>query len=139
MADFNIAYTITSVNEGGYANVSGDTGGETYAGISRKWFPNWAGWRIVDAHKPLKHNQKIVSKELDQLKKQFYKTEFWDKIAGDKINDQQFANRSYDFAVNSGVVAAIKDMQRSVRFASVDGRISDALIIAINNPLNHLL
>ena len=44
-------------HEGGYANVSGDLGGETYRGISRKNFPSWNGWEIVDEKKPLKYNQ----------------------------------------------------------------------------------
>ena len=35
-------------SEGGYANMEGDSGGETYKGISRKWFPKWEGLKIID-------------------------------------------------------------------------------------------
>ena len=46
--------------ESGYANVSGDLGGETYRGITRKNFPKWDGWKIVDENKPLKKGEIII-------------------------------------------------------------------------------
>lgn len=45
MADFNEAFAATSMDEGGYANHCNDNGGETYAGISRKFWPGRNGWR----------------------------------------------------------------------------------------------
>ena len=37
--------------EGRYANLVGDTGGETYGGVSRNNHPNWSGWHPIDAAK----------------------------------------------------------------------------------------
>jgi len=108
MANFQISYKKTNGNEGGYAYVDGDTGEETYCGISRKWFPKWAGWSIVDKHKPLKHGQIIKDDALEALKEEFYKEEFWDKLKGDKIESQELADQAYDFAINSGLDAARK-------------------------------
>jgi lysozyme family protein len=48
MSDFEPAYQRTRTNEGGYANVKNDRGGETYAGIARSRHPQWPGWTIVD-------------------------------------------------------------------------------------------
>ena len=139
MADFNIAYEPTSKNEGGYANVSGDTGGETYAGISRKWFPKWDGWAIVDKNKPLRHNQIIKDDKLKSMVKSFYKKEFWDKVWGDRINNQDVANRTYDFAVNAGVGASIKNIQKSLNYANPNTNMSEQLLKDINDPIKQLL
>jgi lysozyme family protein len=106
MANFKEAYFKTKSTEGGYANVEGDTGGETYAGVSRKWFPNWKGWHIVDAHKPLKHNQIIKDETLETYLEYFYKEEFWDKINGDTIPLQKMAEAEYDMAINASVKTA---------------------------------
>lgn len=108
MADFLKAHHITEQTEGGYVNDPDDNGGETYAGISRKFFPTWGGWSIVDSHKPLKTNQKIKDNALTEKIHQFYKANFWDKIGGDAMTDQDLANQVYDMAVNSGVGSALK-------------------------------
>ncbi len=34
--------------EGGYANDPADRGGETFRGISRKNWPRWSGWDLID-------------------------------------------------------------------------------------------
>mgnify|MGYP006921402083 CR=1 FL=1 len=108
MAKFLIAHQITEQTEGGYVNDPDDNGGETYAGISRKFFPKWAGWSLVDSHKPLKTNQKIKDGALTEQIHHFYKENFWDKIGGDQMADQDLANQVYDMAVNSGVGSALK-------------------------------
>lgn len=141
MAIFSIAYAITNKNEGGYAHVKGDNGGETYCGIARKYWGNWKGWAIIDAYKKkhgaLKPNQIIKDPELDRLKLEFYKTNFWDVIGGDAIEDQRSANILYDFGVNSGQSRSIKNIERVLNLPET-GKISAKLIEAINNPLNHL-
>ena len=48
MAIFNSAFQITMGNEGGYANNPADSGGETYKGIAKNYWPNWEGWTAVD-------------------------------------------------------------------------------------------
>ena len=137
MADFQKAYKKTAKNEGGYANVPGDTGGETYAGISRKWWPNWAGWKIIDARKPLKHNQTLNIEALHALVQAFYKKQFWDTIGGDAIDDQLTAERLYDFGVNAGASRSLKQIQEALGIPQT-GKPDAATIAAINNPLKHL-
>lgn len=137
MANFEIAYKKTAKNEGGYANVSGDNGGETYKGIARKFHPSWAGWKIVDKNKPLKPNQKIVSAELDKLVFDFYRINFWNPIKGDEIEHQPTADTLYDFGVNANYPPSIKNMEKALGLAQT-GKISAKLIDAINNPEKYL-
>lgn len=138
MAEFLIAYKRTHKNEGGYANIKADRGGETYAGISRVHWPGWAGWKIVDQHKPLRHNQYIADDNLSYQVRLFYKRNFWDKIQGDSINDQETANRLYDFGVTSGHSRTVKQIQNALGLKET-GIIDKKLIEAINNPNKHLI
>ena len=121
--------------EGGYSNVTADTGGETYAGITRKNFPMWEGWSIVDKNKPLTNNKKIPDPKLKPLISAFYKTNFWDKLKADSLN-KNIANLLFDFAVNSGVVAASKGLQTAInnsgQSVTVDGAIGPLTISAAN-------
>lgn len=137
MASFEEAYKKTSKHEGGYANVSSDTGGETYMGISRKWYPNWSGWKIIDARKPLKHNQVLNIVALMALVEDFYRKTFWNAIGGDDIDDQLTAERLYDFGVNAGQARSIKQIQEILGIPQT-GKADAATIAAINNPLKHL-
>ena len=111
MADFKQAWKITGANEGGYSNVAGDTGGETYAGITRKNFPHWSGWVTVDSHKPISRGTTLQS--LEPAVESFYKTNFWDPVDGDNITDQTLANDVFDMAVNAGVGEALKLLKQS--------------------------
>lgn len=130
MADFLAAFPLIAKNEGGYANVAGDTGGETYAGITRKNFPTWGGWSIVDAHQPLKNNQVIPGDEMAGLVQSFYKQNFWDNISLDEIDSQQVANFTFDWHVNSGV-SAVKGLQTAAG-VTADGKIGPKSIAAVN-------
>lgn len=131
MADFKEAQPYIDKNEGGYANVQGDTGGETMYGISRNNFPNWEGWKIVDANKPLVHGQVIDSFVLTQQKNNFYKENFWDKIHGDNITLQAVATFLYDWEVNAGK-NAIDGVQECIGITE-DGIIGNQTIQVINN------
>lgn len=137
MANFKLAYPIIKDNEGGYANVEGDGGGETYAGVSRVYFPNWKGWAIVDAHKPLKDNERIDSPDLEYLLEVFYETEFWNKMRGSDIAKQSVASYLYDFYVNARG-NAIKCVQRVIG-SRVDGGVGKMTIEAINSYTGDLL
>ena len=128
MANYDLAYKKTKGNEGGYAKVAGDNGGVTYAGITYKNYPDWDGWPKVFAAKPA-HNE--VLPELASSVKQFYKTNFWDKVRGDEIADQEFANDLFDMAVNAGIMAAVKIAQKSAGVAET-GKVCDITLKAIN-------
>ena len=101
MANFAASFKQTSGIEKGYTV---DNGGPTYMGVSQK------GWgtdplvqrifKIVFAAKP-KRGQIINNKDLDILILAFYKKNYWDRVHGDAIENQQLANFIYDFSVNS--------------------------------------
>lgn len=133
MAEFIIAYSNTAKWEGGYVNDPDDKGGETYAGISRKNWPNWEGWKIIDRYKekasiPKGHvfDTQFIYVEVQE----FYRTNFWGKIKGDQINNQAIANILYDQFVNSGY-RAVEAMQKVVG-VKADGLIGPATLSAIN-------
>lgn len=130
MSNFKQALSKILSHEGGYANVSGDAGGETYQGISRKNWGSWRGWAIIDKAKPLKHNQVLKDKQLQGLVEVFYYEHFWKHIQGDKMNNQAVASFIFDWYVNSGF-HAIKAAQRAVKVAD-DGVIGPQTIAAIN-------
>lgn len=117
MADFLLAYSNTMTAEGGYSNVAADRGGETYMGITRKNFPEWPGWQIIDRHKG-GVNQKSLDDmladepELQKMVRAFYQEKFW-PVQFDQL-DQDIANELFDTAVNQGLGSAIKYLQSAL-------------------------
>ena len=130
MAEFKTALAITLPHEGGYSNRTTDRGGETYAGVSRKNWPNWAGWGIIDKSKPLKQGQFIKNKRLDGLVEVFYYENFWKRTRGDQIQNQEIANFLFDWLVNSGY-HSVKALQRLVG-VSDDGVMGPQTVTAVN-------
>jgi lysozyme family protein len=152
MAEFSPAYDkFIKPLEGGYANVIGDKGGETYGGIARKFWASYtAVWNFIDAYKSkfgkIKHNQKF--KELDAPVRQFY-LDMWNRNGFGKINNQDLANIIFDWFVNSGSLAfntkapetfgvdeiLAKQFGQTV---PVDGKLDQTTINAINkvNPVS---
>jgi lysozyme family protein len=124
MADFLPAYERMIIDEGGYKLhiVKDDRGGQTYAGIARRWHPRWPGWSAIDAG----------GEPPAQLVRDFYAVEFWSKIRGDDIRDQRVAETIFNFAVNADWKVAAKIAQAIVG-ATPDGVIGDKTIAALNN------
>jgi lysozyme family protein len=144
MADFNIAYLITAKHEGGYANVPGDNGGETYKGISRVFNPRWAGWPIIDTLKRTYKNGVIPrgtifnNAALNEQVKQFYYTNYWlAQAKGNRIQNQEVANFMYDFVVNSGL--AEREINKAINKAlgtklnEKESQLTDEAILLINS------
>lgn len=118
---FDVAYAETMENEGGYANDPYDRGGETYCGISRRWHPTWPGWPVVDAGKS---NLKALYADikLKTMVKDFYRSEFWDKVRGDEIGGT-IAEELFDSAVNVDPMDAMRFLQTSLNMlGEVNGR-----------------
>ena len=141
MAIFNSAFQITMGNEGGYANNPADSGGETYKGIAKNYWPNWEGWPAVDqaiSTHPQKINTTLAANNELQIQVQaFYKQNFWDTISLDHLNGQQLANQLFDTAVNMGVGIATRTLQQAVNNIipgklTVDGRIGPETLDAVN-------
>jgi lysozyme family protein len=134
MADYKKAIEKVLKTEGGYVNDKNDKGGETYKGISRKNWPDWEGWEIIDREKKNKNFPKSLDSLvfLQDAVLKFYKVIFWDKVWGDKINLQSVAEKLFDSAVNEGWVPAIKRAEESVHLL-LTGKMSNELLIKINS------
>lgn len=135
MANFKISIPKVLKYEGGYVNDPNDNGGETYKGISRKFWPKWEGWVIIDKYKKSKVNfPKVLDSDnkLQDLILTFYKTNFWDKIGGDKINNQSIADLMFDGAINEGISPVIKRSEANVGLNGT-GKVSDELIKRLNS------
>lgn len=126
MATFQKAFDLMIINEGGYVNhtVAGDRGGQTYAGIARKFHPRWPGWQLVDKND-------MDNAQLTHLVYDFYQQEYWQAIKGDDIKEQRIAESIFDFAVNAGVGTAAKLAQLVVG-STPDGVIGNNTLEKLN-------
>ena len=124
MADFNPAFEKMIHDEGGYqlTDIPGDRGGQTYAGIARKPNPGWAGWQFID-RKDFGSATPLV--------REFYKSNFWDRVRGDDITNQAIAETIFNFAVNTGVGVASKLAQLIVG-TTPDGAIGPKTLERLN-------
>lgn len=120
MANFDIAYKRVLADEGvTWENHPDDNGGETYAGLTRKADPSWGGWKIIDQYKKKPNfpsNLKAVQPQLLELARPFYRSKYWDKVWGDKIENQKIANDMFNTYVLTGT-ASIKLQNRQFGFA----------------------
>lgn len=123
MADFLPAFEKMIVAEGGYklTDIANDKGGQTYAGISRKFHPDWQGWKAVD----------IGQIPSSDLVRGFYRQNFWEVVRGDSIMRQDIAESLFSFAVNAGQGTAIK-LAQIVAGVTPDGAIGPKTLLAIN-------
>lgn len=116
MADFDTAYAPVKKYEGGYDNDPADRGGETYAGIARNFFPNWAGWAIVDQYKKTIKTHSALTKalgavpRLQALVSEWYRKEWWDRL-GLAALSQKLANEIFEQSVNLGKAGCGKKVQ----------------------------
>jgi len=133
MADFNVAFKETMKAEGGYVNDKDDPGGETYMGIARTRNSKWPGWVTIDLLKNKSNFPKSLDKndEVQRQVKELYEANYWDKVRGDEIKDQDIAESIFDFAVNAGPRTSAKLAQFAVK-AEPDGVIGPKTIEKIN-------
>lgn len=135
MAVFSIAYTkYIQPNEGGYAWLKGDSGGETYAGIARNFNPNWPGWIAIDFEKktktggqPLPHNYIVPG--VQGMVNDYYRT-LWDANRMPAVQNQDLANILFDMIVNAGG-NGVKLIQRILGLKD-DGKLGPNTLTAIN-------
>jgi lysozyme family protein len=134
-ANFDLAFNITMGIEGGYANDQADTGGETYRGISRKNFPSWHGWTLIDEYKKNSGFVQLLAKDsaLQQFLRDFYKANFWDVLNLDNCINQSIANEMFDTAVNMGTGIAASFLQISLD--ATDGKTEEFADIAIDRQI----
>lgn len=115
---FDRAYIKTMYAEAGYVNDPDDEGGETYRGVSRKNFPDWRGWKVIDKLKEKKEFPEILNEDKDfqDEVKEFYKKEFWNKVSGNEVSEisDKVAGKLFDMAVNCGIGNASRFFQRAL-------------------------
>jgi lysozyme family protein len=130
MANFNLYFPKLAKAEGGYSNDIHDRGGETYFGISRKNFPTWSGWKIIDQEKT-KKSIKAGTKfpNLEAPIKAFYKKTFWDSLQSDQIVNQSVAEILVDWKINGGFQPTT--LQKMLGVAQ-DGKIGKNTISVLN-------
>ncbi len=144
MANFKIALAKTLEYEGVYSNNQKDPGGETVFGVSRKYHSGWTGWETIDKIKSLSiYFEDWIetiksSEELVLAVDSFYETEFWDKLHGYLIMNQDLANFLFDTAVHCGVDFAVKSLQDSLNVLlkyslKVDGNFGGLTMTAFEN------
>lgn len=155
MPDFDRSFNKTMGNEGGYSNNPKDSGGETYRGISRKHHPSWDGWKIIDGFKiasgyPDDNGmfKKMLADDLalGALVRIFYREEFWNKICGDELLDQDIADEMFDTAVIMGPGRAVNFLQRCLNMLNnmgtlyedihTDGRLGPKTIATLSAYLD---
>lgn len=113
---------------GRYTNLPSDLGGPTMSGVTLTTFRQFYG------------NNKTVIDLRAMTYQQWYhifKTGYWDKAGGDKIQNQSVAELIVDFCVNSGV-GMLKRIQSLVG-TQPDGVIGPKSLAAINACQQDLL
>lgn len=94
--NFNKAFEALIGNEGGYANVKGDPGGETNWGIAKRSYPN----------------VNIKTLTLEGAKAIYYE-DFW-LVSGSEYLSYAVVYEVFDAAVNHGIGRAIKLLQQAI-------------------------
>lgn len=135
LVDFRTSLNYILEHEGYYANIENDRGGETYAGITRRWNPNWYGWRYIDQYKkkgPIKWKTHIP--ELDHWVLDYY-LDIWHDEGFFKLKDQNVANQVLDFRVNAtiGVIIIQRTLIEMGYKVNITNRIDETTIEALNS------
>lgn len=142
MANYKQAVQKTLIHEGGYVNNPADPGGETYRGVSRKNWPDWSGWDIIDNYKSHPRFPQILDSDtgLQSLIVEFYREGYWKNLYS-QIDDQPLAEKLFDMGVLFGVGTAVKMLQISmtneIGLVS-DGQFGPNTLAAVNQSINLL-
>lgn len=115
MAEFTPALETILEAEGGYVltDHTGDRGGQTYAGISRRANPDWPGWEHIDAGTTA---DPALRGQVEHL----YRSRYWRPIHGDDIPSDRIARAVFSCAVLSGPTSAIR-LAQMVFGIDIDG------------------
>lgn len=128
MGDFLISYKKAMKVEGGWANDSDDSGGQTWRGISRKNHPNWKGWEIVDhiglisSHQSIFESALEKNEELKTLVLDFYKKEFWDIMKLDYVHSQSICDELFEAGINMNHSVVVEFLQMALNATNRNGR-----------------
>lgn len=121
MAEFEPAFQRLMKDEGVVlTNDPADRGGQTFAGISRKFHPNWSGWKDIDHGGIPPMN----------LVREFYRENYWTQIRAEEIASQRIAEVLFSQFANMGA-NGIKIMQTSLGLIA-DGKVGAKTLGALN-------
>lgn len=128
MADFNLAYSFVKRWEGGHVHHPDDPGQETYAGISRRYHPEWEGWAHIDHVKDIYGAsawEGEMASRTGVLVERFFRSHYWGRL--DDVKHQGLALTMFDGAVNCGLSRSGKWLQQALvawdRPVTVDGMV----------------
>lgn len=139
MADYTIARDLLIYRESGFADVEGDKGGMTYAGITMRNYPNWPGWTfIIDRLKEGPIPRGTLFPQLNRAVSDFYRYEFWDALHLSQVEDQAVADQLLAIAVHYTRAKATHRIQKILNEKyghnlKVDGVMGAKTISAINS------
>lgn len=119
---FEAAKESVAVYEQLYSKNPKDPGGETFCGIARKKWPEWGGWKLIDAMKRAGKDITLTD-ELKQMVDDFYYNNFWLALKCDKIDavSPTIANELYEASVNCGPSNGVKFLQRALNILNRRG------------------
>ena len=104
-----------------------DQGGQTCCGISRRYYPGWLGWRLVDAGS-------TSGPDLERAVSAFYREEYTELWA---LLPARVREVAVDTAVNMGRVYAVQCLQDALcrlagsKYVSIDGKLGPQATAAI--------
>ena len=118
--NFNKSLDLVLRYEGGWSNHPADPGGATMKGVTQ---------RVYDGYRARKKMEKRSVRNIDITElREIYKKQYWDAVDGDSL-PPGLDYAMFDYAVNSGPVRAIKDLQRALG-VKVDGHMGQATLAA---------
>lgn len=131
MANFLMAFEKTMGHEGGYSLDPDDAGGETYRGVSRRYHPEWEGWKVIDDVKSNPDFPRILDSlpQLQDAIRAFYQRYYWDINSLSAFESQAIAEEMFDTGVNMGRNRAAKFLQESLNYLNRNGRSYDDLVV----------
>lgn len=111
MASGNFQNSLVLIfgHEGKFSNHPDDPGGATNFGVTQKTFNFWRRYE----GKPIESVRNITIFEASRL----YKKQYWDAVRGDML-PIGLDHVIFDYAVNSGPVKAIKELQKALQITS---------------------
>tara|TARA_R110000822_G_scaffold206438_1_gene342851 strand:- start:157 stop:669 length:513 start_codon:yes stop_codon:yes gene_type:complete len=98
------AFKLMLVSEGGYVAHPADPGGMTNLGVTKATWENWVGRESDEAEM-----RSLTPEKVEPL----YKKKFWDAVRSDEL-PAGISYLLFDFAVNAGVGRSIKTLQTAV-------------------------
>lgn len=107
MANFDKFFPILMKHEGGWSNHKFDSGAETMYGVTIATWKRFGYDKDGDGDIDASDLRKLSLEDA----KYIAKTQYWDKVWGDKINSQSIAEFLFDWAYNSGPATAISRLQ----------------------------